>query len=69
MECAAAESAKNAAEQHETDAAAARQRAEQLENDMRMLMAGVARHRAQHAGQLERLLVELQTPPQLRECS
>lgn len=58
------ESAKQAAEEHRRDAAAARQQVGQLQADMRTLMAGVSRHRAQHAGQLERLLAELQAPPQ-----
>lgn len=65
-EHAAVEGAKKVAEQHERDAATARQQIGQLQSDMRTLMAGVSRHRAQHAGQLERLLAELQAPPQFQ---
>ena len=64
-ERAALEIARKAAEEHKRDSDAARQQVGQLQSNMRTLMAGVSRHRAQHAGQLERLLAELQTPPHL----
>jgi hypothetical protein len=60
---AALEGAMKAAEEQRREADAARQQVGQLQSDMRTLMAGVSRHRAQHAGQLERLLTELHAPP------